>query len=145
MLYEGNIIVVDFGTAVTLNVVSRDGTFLGGTIMPGPALLLESLARGTARLPLIRHSSFTIRHSPPALGRDTRSAIRVGVLAQLSGGISASVEAIRASTHRRYRVVATGGAACLARHIPAIEQVEPHLAALGLARLYRVNRNDSRD
>jgi type III pantothenate kinase len=102
-------IVVDAGTALTVDALRVDGprvAFLGGAIAPGPKLLAESLARGTARLKLIDP-----RPGAEALGRDTESALESGVVVGFRGAARELVECIGAESQlERAPVVLTGGA-----------------------------------
>lgn len=70
-----NAIVVDVGTAVTVDAVDKEGNFLGGAILPGPELAFRSLHRGTAQLPLVEESP-----EPPLPGTSTEGCIRTGVI-----------------------------------------------------------------
>lgn len=79
-LAEGNAIVVAVGTAMTVDAVRADRTFLGGAIAPGPALLARALSAGTARLPSIEACA-----GAPALGVDTQGALRAGIAVGLRG------------------------------------------------------------
>jgi len=136
--FRDDLIVLDFGTAITVNVVTRKGEFLGGAILPGLRLMLAALARGTAipwPMPKRRLVPRTV------LGHGTAGAIRSGVSFLLAGGISHIIERIRKETQREYRVVATGGdAGWFCRHLNVIRTVDQDLAARGLARLFYINR-----
>ena len=78
-------IVVDCGTALTVNMVSPDGAFVGGGILPGPALMTRALADGTSRLPEISAVELA---SPPAMpGRSTSEAIAAGIGWGIRGGV----------------------------------------------------------
>ena len=78
-LFPPGAVVVDCGTALTVDVV-RDGTFEGGAIAPGPALLVRALAEGGAQLHTVE-----ARPGAPALGRETREALEAGVVVGLRG------------------------------------------------------------
>ena len=103
-------LVVDVGTAMTVDALLVAGparpAFLGGAIAPGPALLAQSLARGTARLPEVE-----ARPDVAALGRDTRAAIASGIAHGLRGAARELVERIASESGlERAPVVITGGA-----------------------------------
>jgi pantothenate kinase type III len=101
----GASIVVDAGTAITVDLVTEGPTFEGGAILPGPALCAEALNRRTALLPLV-----AIDRAPDtALGRDTEEAIRAGVYFGAAGGIAMIAERLRAGRDDIAMVV-TGGA-----------------------------------
>lgn len=103
------VIVVDFGTAITVDAVSRRGVFLGGAIAPGPALSARALARGTARLPLS-----PLKPPRSAIGGSTgeclSSGIVMGLAALADGLVSRMAEEMR---EKSVAVLATGGAAKL--------------------------------
>lgn len=99
-------IVVDAGTALTVDAARADGTFLGGAIAPGPALLARSLAEGTARLPRI-----SPRERAPALGRDTEEALQAGVVHGFRGAARELVDRVSGeSALAAVPVVLSGGA-----------------------------------
>jgi len=101
-----NAIVVDAGTALTVDAVRADGTFLGGAIAPGPNLLAEALARGTARLPRI-----VPRTDAVALGRSTEEALQSGVVLGFRGAARELVREVAAESGCAPAVaVVTGGA-----------------------------------
>jgi pantothenate kinase type III len=99
-------IVVDAGTALTVDAVRADGTFLGGAIAPGPTLLARALSAGTARLPRIEP-----RPGVPALGDDTQAALRSGVLHGFRGAARELADRIAEESRLTGApVVLTGGA-----------------------------------
>ena len=103
------VIVVDFGTAITVDAVSRKRVFLGGAIAPGPALSAGALARGTARLPLAR-----LYKPGSAIGRSTRECLASGIVigsADLADGLVSRMEAEMGE--KSVPVLATGGMAGL--------------------------------
>jgi len=137
-LLRGDLMVIDFGTAITLNVLTSKDEFLGGPILPGPDLMLASLSRGTARLPRVE-----LTRPKAVLPKDTRSAIQSGVYHLLAFGIREMVRHIGSETGLRFKLIATGGAAeLLAPAIPGLTRIEPDLASIGLAELARLNRPD---
>ncbi len=100
-------IVVDAGTAVTVDAVSGEGVFLGGAIFPGPGLMARSLAEGTAQLPLVQPDRLSM--PPHAIGRDTEQAIRSGIMQALSGGLVGLVRDMADEVGKRPVVYITGG------------------------------------
>ncbi|MFV2063325.1 MAG: type III pantothenate kinase [Chloroflexota bacterium] len=105
------VIVVDLGTATTVDAVDGDGFFLGGAILPGLALAADSLAEGTARLPRVE-----LRLPDDAIGRDTTAALQSGLLIGHIGAVRELVERMRARIgpapapgEPGARVVVTGG------------------------------------
>jgi len=132
-----NWIVMDLGTATTVNVVLAEGRFLGGLVMPGVDMMLRGLAQGTALLPAV-----SLKTRPPALGRSTRTAVRAGVFGLLAGGLSHIVSAIEQQTGRAFKVILTGGRARLfSRALGRPVLTDPLLASRGLAHIYEMNRH----
>ncbi|MBN2537596.1 type III pantothenate kinase [candidate division WOR-3 bacterium] len=135
--FPGDVIVIDFGTAVTVNALSAEGRFLGGPILPGPGLMLASLHAGTGRLPLVRPAETAV-----SIPTGTTSALRSGVFAAVVGGVKHAVATVESATGRRFTVLATGGAADRFRkHLPVISACDPLLGARGLAAIWRLNRS----
>jgi len=135
------VIVVDFGTATTLDAVSREGIYMGGAILPGVELMLESLAGRTARLPRIALSDAT-----RPIGRTTPESLRSGVLLGSAGAIEHLLTLFKAELGSDAHVVATGGLAeRVAPLCPQIQTVDPLLTLEGLRLIYERNRSDESD
>jgi type III pantothenate kinase len=128
-LYGAPVVVVDFGTAVTLDVVNASGNYAGGIIAPGLAAMTEYLHEKTALLPRIR-----IREIRTVIGRSTEEAMQVGAVHGYRGLIrELLVELKRELRTRRLPVVGTGGyAKLIAAKLPEISAVEPDLTLEGL-------------
>jgi type III pantothenate kinase len=133
-------IVVDFGTATTLDCVAADGAYVGGAIAPGLELGLEALAARTAKLPRIE-----LRAPDRAIGRDTVSAMQSGTVfgyQALASGLIVRVRRELADSAgvepRDVRVILTGGlsAAPWARAIEGVDAIDPDLTLKGLAILH---------
>jgi type III pantothenate kinase len=100
-------IVVDCGTAATVDLVAVDGRFLGGAILPGPALMMRALAAGTSKLPEVGDLD---EGDPPAMpGRNTREAIAAGIGWGMRGAIAELVSRARMSLGPATPVIVTGG------------------------------------
>jgi type III pantothenate kinase len=123
------VVVIDFGTAVTFDVVDRHGNYVGGIIAPGLAAMTDYLHEKTALLPRIR-----IREVRHALGRSTEEAMLVGAVHGYRGLIRELLLELRRELKvRRLPVVATGGCARLiAARLPEIGEVDPLLTLEGL-------------
>ena len=106
--YTGPLIVIDFGTATTFDVVERDGAYLGGVIAPGINLSIEALHRAAARLPRIG-----IGRPQVVIGRNTVAAMQSGIYWGYVGLIEGIVARIRAEHGGSLKVIATGGLAPL--------------------------------
>ncbi|MEO5366438.1 MAG: type III pantothenate kinase [Magnetococcus sp. WYHC-3] len=133
------LIVVDFGTATTFDLVSPKGDYLGGAIAPGLALSLEALFEKTAKLPRI-----DLAKPERVVGRDTVSSMRSGVYWGYVALVDGLIDRMLAeSGFESVRVIATGG---LARLISGesrrIEVVDDFLTLTGLRLLYERNRKE---
>jgi type III pantothenate kinase len=122
-------VVVDFGTAVTFDVVNRAGNYAGGIIAPGLAAMTDYLHEKTALLPRIK-----IREVKAFIGRNTEEAMLIGAVHGYRGLVRGLIAELKKTLHaKRLPVVATGGyAALIARNLPEITAVEPLLTLEGL-------------
>lgn len=124
-------VVVDAGTAVTYEVLSAEPAYLGGAIAPGPTLMAQSLARGTAQLPEV-----PLKLPPSPIGTSTVEAIQSGVLHGFAEGVRGTLGRMIPLLEAAPVVLATGGwGAWLAGHVPAITLVRPHLVLEGVRAL----------
>lgn len=126
------LIVVDSGTATTVDLIDSEGVFSGGAILAGVELHARSLHEYTALLPLL--SLPEIRSEPPSpLGKNTRDAIRSGIFWGQVGAIRELVERLTKSFSSRPALVVTGGAArMLMPHLPVHANWVPHLGLYGM-------------
>jgi type III pantothenate kinase len=124
-----NIIVVDCGTATTLTLLRRDGTLLGGSILPGLALWPAMLAQRTAGLPLI-----PLQTPRRAVARDTEGALRSGIVLGHAGAVRELVARSRAEAFGRAPavVIGTGGMAPRLKGQRLFTSTEPALILHGL-------------
>ncbi len=133
-LYDGDLIIIDFGTATTFDVVDYRGTYKGGIIAPGINLSLDALVAAAAKLP-------RIAIAPPdnrsVIGRTTAEAMHIGVFWGYVAMMEGLVSRIRAQIGRPARVISTGGLAVLFNDNSDIfDAVAPDLTILGLALLH---------
>ena len=128
-------IVVDFGTAVTFDVIGPERTYLGGAIAPGLASMGDYLARNTALLPAIEP------HEPKhAIGTSTVEAMHSGAVYGYRGMVKEILAKLEEEMGRRPTVVATGGdAALIARGVPRIAHVAPDITLNGLRMVAGLN------
>ncbi len=128
-LYGAPAVVVDFGTAVTFDVISPDRTYLGGVIAPGLEVMTDYLYDRTALLPRIN-----LLEPVSAIGRTTRDAMLAGAIHGYRGLVREILEQIRAELAvKKIHVVATGGyAALIAARLPVLKTVNPDLTLEGL-------------
>ena len=123
----GHKLVVNAGTALTVDALDGGGQFLGGLIVPGPALMRRSLDRGTARL---RQTEGAFQDFP----RQTADAITTGALQACAGAVQRMAEAMKAAGSKPGVVVLSGGAANeLAPHLPLQVAIHENLVLEGLA------------
>ncbi len=136
LLYGAPLIVVDAGTAVTLDVVSTEREYLGGAILPGIELSAEALAKRTARLPRVAP------HEPhSAIGRTTVESIRSGLLHGLVGGVDHLIELIWKELGYKTKTVATGGLGrAITTHSSIVTEYCEDLTLVGLKEIYRCNK-----
>ncbi len=132
-LAAGAALVVDLGTAITFDVISDCGDFVGGAIAPGVGSSARALNEFTAKLPLVEP------YSPSsAIGRNTTDAINVGLVIGLAGLIDRIVRQITEELDATPTVIATGGhASLLAPHAATLDRIEQHLTLLGLQLIYQ--------
>ena len=130
-------IVVDFGTAITYDVVSAEGEYVGGIISPGLEISLEALSRRAAKLPQVELGE------PRALiGKTTADAVRSGIVYGFAGQVDGIVGRLREELGADTPVIATGG---LAHHLvpsftESIDAVDDLLTLEGLRLIWELNR-----
>jgi type III pantothenate kinase len=134
--YPGALVVVDFGTATTFDVIGADGGYDGGIIAPGIHCSMDALYAAAARLPRV-----AVEKPPRVIGKATVPAMQSGVF----WGYVGLIEGILARVEREYgeplTVIATGGLAALFEaESDAIHHVDPDLTLRGLVRIHQSNR-----
>lgn len=131
-LYKGNKIIVDFGTATTFSVVTEEGGFRGGVIMPGIDIAAKSLAGNTSKLPEI-----DIKAPEKILGDNTTDAILSGIIIGHAGAVDRIIKDIEKETGLDYTVIVTGGRAdTIAPYIRSKNNIDPDLTFKGLEVIY---------
>lgn len=125
---ERSAVIVDSGTATTVDVVTADGAFAGGAILPGLALSAKALHEYTALLPLVSVLELG-QATPEPLGHNTRAAIRSGLFWGQLGAVKELIERQAGSEAEVF--ITGGGGALLATHLPRAH-FEPHLPLQGL-------------
>lgn len=135
--YGGPIIIIDFGTATTFNIIDLDGAFIGGVIAPGIKTALEGLVKSTAQLPMIELV-------PPkkAIAKSTESNMQAGIIFGFSGLVDNIVNKIKKELDDdTVKVVATGGLGeIIAKETKSIEVVDRTLTLYGLKTIYDLNK-----
>jgi len=130
--YGPGVIIIDFGTAVTFDVVTKKGEFSGGMIFPGLDLSLDALYHHTALLPRIK-----IADPRNLIGRDTKSCMTAGIVFGMAGVCDGIIRRLR-RRFKGYKVVATGGnISFIQRYSKEIKNIQPSLVLQGLNLLFR--------
>jgi type III pantothenate kinase len=133
--YQGPLVVVDFGTATTFDVVDADGSYIGGVIAPGINLSIEALHHAAARLPRIG-----IGRPQAVIGRSTVPAMQSGIYWGYVGLVEGLITRIKAEYGGPMKVIATGGLAPLfAEGTTMIERIDPDITLEGLRLLAERN------
>lgn len=136
-LYGCPAIVVDFGTAVTFDIVSGQKKYVGGVIAPGLEAMTNFLYQRTALLPKL-----SLKEPRGAIGRSTIQAMMAGAIFGYRGLVKELIARIRAEMRSRSKIniVATGGyAKLIAARLPEIRAVHPHLTLEGLRIVANLN------
>ena len=134
--HGGNLIVVDFGTATTFDVVDFDGAYVGGVIAPGVNLSLEALHMAAAALPHVDISKPAF-----AIGTNTVACMQSGVYWGYIGLIEGIVREVRRERTRPMKVIATGGLASLfAQGTDLFHSIEDDLTMHGLVLIHDFNK-----
>lgn len=133
--YKQALIVIDFGTATTFDVVSGKGEYLGGVIAPGINLSLEALQRAAAKL-----HGISIVHPGTVIGRTTTTAMQSGIYHGYAGLIEGIVARIKTERGESMKVIATGGLAPLyGEATKLIDKVDTDLTIRGLRLIHERN------
>ena len=135
MVYPGDLIVIDSGTATTFDVIASDGAFEGGAIAPGINLSLQALHEAAAMLPRI-----AIQRPERVIGKDTVSNMQSGVFWGYVALIEGMVARIKAEWGKPMTVIGTGGVASLFEGATtSIDRFDPDLTIRGLLEIWRRN------
>ena len=134
--YRPPLIIVDFGTATTFDVVDEEGAYCGGAIAPGINLSIEALHQAAAKLPRI-----ALEAPENVIGRSTVGAMQSGIFWGYVGLIEGLVTRIRQEYGKPMTVLATGGLAPLfVKRCPALQHLDRDLTMAGLLEIYERNR-----
>jgi type III pantothenate kinase len=131
--HDGDLLIIDFGTATTFDVVDFSGAYKGGIIAPGINLSLDALVSAAAKLPRI---AIAAPEDESVVGRTTETQMLIGVYWGYVAMIEGLVERLKAEIGRPVKVIATGGLAVLFdKHTQVFDAIEPDLTIQGLALL----------
>ena len=133
--YPGALIVIDFGTATTFDVVAAGGDYEGGVIAPGVNLSAEALHQAAALLPRV-----DVRRTQAVIGKDTIPAMQSGLYWGYVGLVEGLVARIKAEYGKPMTVIATGGLASIfQRSVNVIDHADPELTIRGLILIHARN------
>lgn len=140
--YGFPLIIIDFGTATTFNVINEKGDFIGGVIAPGIKGSLDSLVNGTAKLPRVE-----IERPDSVIGKNTVTNMQSGIVYGFSGLVEYLVKKIKREMKcENVTVIATGGfSEIIAKEINCIDKVDKLLTLEGLKYLYYLNISEGRE
>jgi type III pantothenate kinase len=138
-LYEGDaVIIVDFGTAINFDVVTKEGNYIGGALAPGIESSATALFTATARLPRVE-----LVAPESSIGKNTVAAIQSGIIYGAAGLVDGIISRIKSELGSDARVVATGGMAdAVGAHCQSIQQTEPNLTLIGLRVIFDRNTEE---
>lgn len=135
-LFGGDLIIVDFGTATTFDVVDTDGAYIGGVIAPGVNLSLEALHQAAAALPHV-----DVTRPEHVIGTNTVACMQSGVFWGYVGLVSGVIQRIKAERDRPMKVIGTGGLAPLFQQGEDLFDVfKEDLTVHGLTVIHNYNR-----
>ncbi len=139
--HPGDLIVIDFGTATTFDLVSPTGAYKGGIIAPGINLSLDALVNAAAKLPRI---AIEAPSGNSVIGRTTESQMIIGIYWGYVAMIEGLVERMKREVGKPVTVVSTGGLASLFdKHTAVFDAIEPDLTIQGLGILYEKTTHGS--
>ena len=134
--YKCNCIVLDFGTATTFDIVTKNGTYHGGIIAPGVNLSLKSLVSSADQIPI-----FSIKKQKKIIGKNTIEALRSGFYFGYSGLINNIILKIEKETKKKYKIIFTGGYANLFKNsIKRSLTIDKNITIKGVIEIFKENR-----
>jgi type III pantothenate kinase len=144
--YGGPLIIIDFGTATTFDIVAANGDYLGGVIAPGVETSAMDLHRRAAKLPRIE-----LRFPPTMIATDTVTSMQAGILFGALDGMEGIVRRLQIEINKREgkqaKIIATGGfSGIMSRHSRLIEALEPSLVLDGIRLMHErmMNANEGK-
>ena len=136
-IYKSNCIVVDFGTATTFDVVTKNGIYNGGIIAPGVYLSMKTLINSADQIP-----NFSVKKPNKIIGKDTIKALRSGFYWGYSGLINKIISKIEEETKNKYKIIFTGGFAGLfGTSIIKPNIIDKNITIKGIIKIFSKNGN----
>jgi len=136
-LYQPPVIIVDFGTATTFDVISKDGVYLGGAIAPGIEISFSALIEMCELL-----SKIELKPPRVCIGKDTEQALLSGVFYGFSAQVDGMVRRIKEELGSEAMVIGTGGISSLISNFcEELDEINPHLTLYGLMWVYKKRGN----
>jgi len=136
-VFRKAVCIVDAGTAVTIDALDKSGRHLGGQILPGLRLMMESLAEDTSDLPSVRRTPANRKDEAPDFATSTANAIFRGSLGAVCGAIERAVRRMRKEGHRPQVVLTGGDASRILAEVDVDAEHRPNLVLEGLAVIAR--------
>lgn len=136
IIYGAPVIIIDFGTATTIDVVNKEGNYIGGIIAPGIGLGAHALFTGTAKLPVVE-----LKKPKKIIGKNTIECIQSGLIYGSIGSIELFVKLIRNELKYKAKVIATGGLVNLiVKETKIMDHVDEFLTLHGIRIVYEINK-----
>jgi len=134
--YKANCIILDFGTATTFDVVTKEGSYNGGVIAPGVTLSLKSLVNSADQIP-----TFALTKQNKVVGKNTLEALRSGFYWGYTGLINNIILKIEKETKKNYKVIFTGGYADLFKtSITRPFKIDKNITINGIIEIFKTNK-----
>jgi len=132
-LYKKNCLIIDFGTATTLDIVRKPGIYEGGVIAPGIKLSILNLNQFTASLPI-----FDLKVNSKTFGKNTKDALNAGFLWGYQGLINNIIKKIKTSFNSNFKIILTGGySKTFSNFINNNSTIEPNITIKGIMHIYK--------
>jgi type III pantothenate kinase len=138
-LYRAPLIAIDFGTAITFDIISKKKEYLGGMILPGLKISLEALNQRTALLPKIK-----LKKPDDFIGKDTKNSMLSGIIYGFGSLTDELITRIKKVIGRNALAIVTGGnTELISKYCRKINKVDVNLTLKGLSMLYSYKKGDS--
>lgn len=131
--FGGGLIIIDFGTAVTFDVIAKTGAYMGGLIVPGIETSLKTLSEKAALLPQIK-----LKETKTIIGKDTVTSMLSGILNGYGAMCDGLVSKIKKEAGKNFKVILTGGHAKLISKFCDFHKIQPNLTLEGLRLIHSV-------